>query len=74
MNFEKIRDLLANQFEVDPETITIDTSLIDDLGADSLDVVEMIMALEDEYGISVSDEDAVNLNTVRKIIDFLDSI
>ena len=74
MNFEKIRDLLANQFEVDPETITIDTSLIDDLGADSLDVVEMIMALEDEYGVTVSDEEAVNLNTVRKIIDFLDNI
>lgn len=74
MNFEKIRDLLANQFEVDPETITIETSLIDDLGADSLDVVEMIMALEDEYGVTVSDEEAVNLNTVRKIIDFLDNI
>ena len=74
MNFEKIRDLLANQFEVDPETITIDTSLVDDLGADSLDVVEMIMALEDEYGVTVSDEEAVNLNTVRKIIDFLDRI
>ena len=74
MNFEKIRDLLANQFEVDPETITIETSLIDDLGVDSLDVVEMIMALEDEYGVTVSDEEAVNLNTVRKIIDFLDNI
>ena len=58
MIFENVRDALAQQFEVDPETITMDTSLIDDLGADSLDVVELIMSLEDMYGISISDEDA----------------
>ena len=69
--FEKIRDVLAKQFEIDPETITLDTNLIDDIGADSLDVVELIMALEDEFGIVISDEDAVKLDTVGRICDYL---
>ena len=62
MYFEKIRDALAQQFELDPETITAETNLIDDLGADSLDVVELIMSLEDEFGVSISDEDATQLS------------
>ena len=74
MNFEQVRDALAQQFEVDPETITPDTNLIDDLGADSLDVVELIMSLEDMYGISITDEDAAQLYTVRRIVDYLDKI
>ena len=72
MTFEKIRDALAEQFEVDPETITMDTNLIDDLGADSLDVVELIMSLEDMYGFTISDEDAAQLFTVRRIVDYVD--
>ena len=72
MTFEKIRDALAEQFEVDPETITMDTNLIDDLGADSLDVVELIMSLEDMYGFTISDEEAAQLFTVRRIVDYVD--
>ena len=72
MTFERIRDALAEQFEVDPESISMDTNLIDDLGADSLDVVEMIMSLEDMYGITISDEEAAQLFTVRRIVDFVD--
>ncbi|MBQ4651562.1 MAG: acyl carrier protein [Oscillospiraceae bacterium] len=72
MYFEQIRDVLAKQFEIDPESITMDTSLIDDIGADSLDVVELIMSLEDNYGIAISDEDAAELYTVRRIIDYLE--
>ena len=72
--FEKIRDVLAKQFELDPDTITLSTNLIDDIGADSLDVVELIMALEDEFGIKISDEDAVKLDTVGRICDYLDSL
>ena len=74
MIFEKVRAALAKQFELDPETITADTNLIDDLGADSLDVVELIMSLEDDFGIAISDEDAAQLYTVGRIVDYLDKL
>ena len=74
MIFEKVRDALAAQFELDPETITMETNLIDDLGADSLDVVELIMNIEDEFGVSISDEEAANLYTVQRIVEFLEKL
>ena len=72
MIFENVRDALAKQFEIDPETITMDTSIVDDLGADSLDVVELIMSLEDMFGISISDDDAAQLDTVRRIVEYME--
>lgn len=74
MTFEAVRDTLAKQFDIDPESITMDTNLIDDIGADSLDVVELIMSLEDTYGIQISDDDATNLVTVQKIVEYLDQL
>lgn len=74
MIFENVRDTLAQQFEVEPEIITMDTNIIDDLGADSLDVVELIMSLEDNYGISINDDDAAQLITVGKIVDYLEKL
>ena len=74
MIFEQVRDALAQQFEVDPESITMDTNLIDDLVADSLDVVELIMSLEDAFGVAISDEDAAQLYTVGKIVDYLEKL
>ena len=74
MYFDKVREALAKQFELDPESITLDTNLIDDLGADSLDVVELIMSLEDEFGVTISDEDAAQLYTVGRIVDYLDNL
>ena len=74
MIFENVRDALAKQFEIDPETITMDTSIVDDLGADSLDVVELIMSLEDTFGISISDDDASQLDTVRRIVEYLEKL
>ena len=72
--FEKVKSVLAQQFELDPESITMDTYLIDDLGADSLDVVELIMSLEDEFGIAISDNDAAQLYTVGRIVDYLEKL
>ena len=72
MIFEKIQEVLSEQFEVSADSITVDTNLVDDLGADSLDVVELIMSVEDEFGLSISDEDAANLTTVGKIIEYIE--
>ena len=74
MIFDKVQEALASQFEMDPESITMDTNLIDDLGADSLDVVELIMSLEDSFGIAISDEDAAELYTVRRIVEYLEKL
>ncbi len=74
MIFEKVQAALAQQFEMDPQSITLDTNLIDDIGADSLDVVELIMSLEDEFGIAISDEDAAQLYTVRRIVEYLEKL
>ena len=74
MIFEKVQEALAQQFEMDPQSITLDTNLIDDIGADSLDVVELIMTLEDEFGIAISDEDAAQLYTVGRIVDYLEKL
>ena len=65
---------IAEQFEIAPESITMDTSLVDDLGADSLDIVELIMSLEEAFSISISDEDAMHLDTVGKIVDYLENL
>ncbi|MDO4972829.1 MAG: acyl carrier protein [Eubacteriales bacterium] len=74
MIFEKVRDALASQFELDPATVTPETNLIDDLGADSLDVVELIMELEDEFGVTISDEAAAELYTVGRIVEYLEKL
>ena len=74
MIFEKVQKALAEQFEVSPDTITLYTNLVDDLGADSLDVVELIMSIEDEFGVSISDEEAANLVTVQRIVDYVEKL
>ena len=72
MILENIKNILAQQFEVSAESISAETSLVDDLGADSLDVVELIMSVEDEFGLSISDEDAVELTTVGRIVEYIE--
>ena len=74
MIFERIKEALVNQFEVDPDKITRDTDIMNDLGADSLDLVELIMTLEDEYGVSVTDESVYEHKTVGEIADFIESL
>ena len=72
MVFEKIQGLLADQMNVEKEKITKDTKIVEDLKADSLDIVEMLMALEDEFSISVPDEDARGLQTIGQIVAYIE--
>ena len=73
MSFDKVKKLLAEQLNIAPEKITMTSKVIDDLGADSLDVVEMLMTLEDEFNVTVSDEESVNLKTVGDIVKLIDA-
>jgi acyl carrier protein len=74
MVLDKVRKLLAEQLEISVEEIRIDTDIIADLGADSLDVVELVMSLEEEYGIVITDENAGDLHTVRQVVDFIEKL
>lgn len=72
--FERVREIIADQLGVDDiQSITLKTSLIDDLEADSLDAVEVIMALEDEFGIEIPDEEAEHFKTVNDICKFIEN-
>ena len=70
--FEKIRELLAEQLTIAPAKITPESQIVRDLGADSLDMVEMLMGLEDEFGVSVDEEKAKTLVTVQDVVDLID--
>ena len=71
MVFDKVRDIIAEQLDVDKETITAETNLMKDLEADSLDAVEIIMAIEDEFGIEIPDEQAEEFQVVQAIVDYV---
>ena len=73
MTYEKITELLAKQLGIAKESITAESEVIKDLGADSLDIVEMLMGLEEEFGIEVSEDEAVALRTVGDIVAVIDS-
>jgi acyl carrier protein len=71
--FEKISTLMAEQLGIDKASITPDSEIIKDLGADSLDVVEMLLELEKEYGVEITDEQAADLKTVGDIVSLVDN-
>jgi acyl carrier protein len=68
---EKVKQIVAEQLGVDEDQVTGDASFMDDLGADSLDTVELVMALEEEFDIEISDEDAEKIATVQDAIDYI---
>ena len=68
---EKMREMIAEQLNCEADTITADTSFKDDLGADSLDLFDLVMALEDEYNIEIPAEELSDLNTVGDVIEYL---
>ncbi|MDD6605519.1 MAG: acyl carrier protein [Oscillospiraceae bacterium] len=71
MEFEKVRDIIVETLGCDAEEVTPEASLSDDLGADSLAAVELVMALEEATGLSIAEEDAANLKTVGDILTYL---
>ena len=72
MVFEKIREILASQFDTEEESITMDTDLIDEFGADSLDVVEVMTSIESEFDIVVTDENVHGVKTVGDIVSIVE--
>ena len=74
MIYETVRELLAHQLEIDPAQIGPQTDILEDLGADSLDIVELVMAIEEEYDIVITDERAANVRTVEQLVEMLEGI
>ena len=72
--FEKVQKMLAEQLDIDPEKITPQSEVVKDLGADSLDVVELLMTLEEEFGITLPDSEMENVKTVQDIVDMMEKI
>ena len=72
--YEKLKTLLAEQLRIDESKISRDSLIKEDLGADSLDVLQLLMTLEDDYGIKIPDEKLANFRTVADIADFLDAL
>lgn len=68
---DKVKKVIAEKLDIDPSEVVPEASLIDDLGADSLAIVELIMSMEEEFDIEVSDEDAESLKTVKNAIDYI---
>ena len=72
MTFETIRDLIVEQLGIDPDMIEMDTNMMKDLEADSLDAVEIILGIEESFGIEIPDEEAEKFETVRDLVTYVD--
>ncbi|HHX23653.1 MAG: acyl carrier protein [Tepidanaerobacteraceae bacterium] len=71
---DKIKQIIADQLGIDEDEVVPEASFIDDLGADSLDIVEMIMAFEEEFDMEIPDEDAEKIKTVQNVIDYIKNL
>lgn len=71
--FDKIKEMLVDKLGIAEDKITLDSEIIKDLGADSLDLVEMLLSLEENFGVTVSDEQTENIKTVKDIVDIIDN-
>lgn len=72
MVLEKVKAILSEQFDVEEDSITPDTSIAEDLGADSLDVVDLLMSIEDEFEIEIPDEEIDNIKTVGELVKYIE--
>lgn len=73
MALEKVKSLLAEHLSISADKINENSRIVEDLGADSLDTVELLMAFEDEFGISISDEEATKLKTVAEVVELIEN-
>ncbi|MGE5473103.1 MAG: acyl carrier protein [Ignavibacteriales bacterium] len=73
MVFEKVKEIIVDQLGVEEDDVAMESSFIDDLGADSLDIVELIMALEEEFDLEIPDEEAEKITTVGDVVDYIKS-
>jgi len=73
MTIEKVKEIIANQLSVDIKKLTEKTNIAEELGADSLDVVEILMALEEEFDVSIPDEAIPNIKTIKDVVDFIEN-
>ena len=72
MTIDKVKKIIANQLSIDEKKITEKTNIAEELGADSLDLVEILMSLEDEFGISIPDEAIPSIKTIKDIVEFIE--
>ncbi|WP_295217514.1 acyl carrier protein [Ruminococcus sp.] len=70
--FEKLKDLVVDQLGVDEDEVTAEANIQDDLGADSLDVVDLVMSVEEEFGVKIADEELEGIKTVGDIVDYVE--
>lgn len=73
MVFEKIKEMLAAQLDIEEDKISMESSIVDDLGADSLDVVDLIMSLEEEFDIEIPDEEIENIKQVGDLVKYIEA-
>ncbi|GAU78215.1 acyl carrier protein [Fusibacter sp. 3D3] len=71
MTFEKVRDILVEELDLDANEVTLESNIREDLGADSLDMVDLIMSIEDAFEVKVEENDAVNIKTVGDIVNYI---
>ena len=72
MVFEKVRENICDQMEIDEGKVTMDTDIVNDLDADSLDIVDLVMSLEDEYGLEMPDEEVEKIKTVGDVVRYIE--
>jgi len=72
--YEEVKTILARQLRIAPERVTLDAQIKKDLGADSVDILQLLMRLEDDYGITIPDQELAKFETVNDVVTFLDSL
>lgn len=73
MDFEKLKGIIVEELGVDAEEVTLEATFADDLGADSLDLFELVMSIEDEFGVAIPNEELVNIKTVKNAVDYIEA-